>query len=186
MHHISGIPKVRFLDPSEIEKTIAFLVGLPDFSFALAGGAAMQVYGSSRFTEDVDVVADADIQHAALKKIRPLFFGGTRYMFSNDIPVDVIVRSDGYAELYKDALETSWTLKPVGLVVNPEHLLLMKFASNRDKDRLDFQWLATSGHPDLQKVKNLAFRLLGGQFAVERLIEAIAQAEFAKSREKNP
>lgn len=180
-YRLSGVPKPRFLDPAEIEKTIAYLIN-QDFSFALVGGVAMQVYGSTRFTEDVDVVADEDAGAPELRKIRPLGFGGTRYSY-HDIPVDIIVRNDGYRELYTDALKTAWALEPTGLVVDPEHLTVMKFVADRDKDKLDFQWLATSGKVDLAKARNLVFRFLGGQFAVERFDTAVAEAEFKKTRE---
>ena len=86
---LSGKPEERFLDPKQITAALDYLLTRSsDLSFALLGGVAMQVYGSDRFTTDVDVVADTDaIGKPPLSTVRPLKFGGARFKLAKCEPV---------------------------------------------------------------------------------------------------
>ncbi len=65
-----------------------------DVRVALIGGFAMQLYGSLRPTNGVEVVAARGFQ--PFDDGEPLPFGGVRVVV-DDVDTDIIVRSDKYA-----------------------------------------------------------------------------------------
>ena len=59
----------------------------------------------------------------------------------NNVQIDWIVRSDGYHELYRKALQEAISL-PNGLrIVTPEWLVILKFNAGRQKDLDDIVFL---------------------------------------------
>ncbi len=80
---------------------------------ALVDGFALQYFGSTRLTGDIDVVAPAPLQE--LEPTRKLKFGGQKATVvaagnasigkNVSVPVDVIVRDDDFADLYEAALD---------------------------------------------------------------------------------
>jgi hypothetical protein len=112
-----------------------------EIEWALAGGIAMHMYGSPRLTKDVDIIAS---NHLSLTPQHSLSFGGSSYNLQfgkYNVQVDWIVRSDGYRELYRNALKEAIRL-PNGLrVVTPEWLAILKFNAGRQKDLDDIVFL---------------------------------------------
>ncbi|MBI1766578.1 MAG: nucleotidyl transferase AbiEii/AbiGii toxin family protein [Acidobacteria bacterium] len=129
---------------------------------ALAGGIAMHLYGFTRATTDVDLIAAAVL---SLEATRNLTFGGVTYpakVGERVINVDWIVRDDDTAEVYQAALADAVS-SGVGLpVVTPEWLVIMKKLADRGKDYLDLLWLLRQdGLVDRDKVAQLLRVLFG-------------------------
>lgn len=112
-----------------------------EIEWAIAGGIAMHLYGSPRLTKDVDIIAS---NHLSLTPQHSLSFGGSSYNLQvgkYNVQIDWIVRSDGYRELYRNALKEAIRL-PNGLrVVTPEWLAILKFNAGRQKDLDDIVFL---------------------------------------------
>jgi hypothetical protein len=107
---------------------------------AVAGGRALQWFGSDRFTRDVDIVAEAPL--AGLRRVKPITFGGSILRASNGVTVDWIVRSDEAAALYQEALFAARKLPGCPYPVVPvEHLVAMKFGARRGRDLDDIAGL---------------------------------------------
>lgn len=102
--------------------------------WALVGGLAMYLYGSSRLTKDVDIIAS---DYISLRANAPLTFGGNNYIVEigkYKVAVDWIVRNDGYAKYYRAALAET-VVFPNGIkLISPEWLLILKMFAGRQKD----------------------------------------------------
>lgn len=109
--------------------------------WALAGGLAMHLYGSQRLTKDVDIIASKELSLTAKHR---LSFGGSSYTLQigkYEIPIDWIVRNDGYEKYYRAALKDAVRL-PNGLrIVTPEWLVILKINAGRQKDLDDIVFL---------------------------------------------
>jgi predicted nucleotidyltransferase len=96
-------------------------------------------------TRDIDFLSDQEPEGQGF----PLSFGGVSLMVNN-VPVDFIVRRDQYQRMYEAALERA-VVKIIGgarvPVVRASDMMALKLASARQKDVLDFQFLATSLDP---------------------------------------
>lgn len=175
--------KVRFLDPAEIERAIgeiARMSSAEDVRVALAGGAALQLMGSDRLTKDVDFVASAVPTGVVTE--RRLTFGGVKGKSPSGVPVDVIVRDDGYRKLYEEALAQADDVQDVPLrVVTPEHAAAMKLAARRAKDEQDLATLIRLGVLDLPKARAIILKHLG-PYAVDEFNSYVDEAEWRKSR----
>jgi hypothetical protein len=112
-----------------------------EIAWAIVGGLAMYLYGSSRLTKDVDIIAS---QNLSLTPRHLLSFGGSNYTLQigrYSVPVDWIVRNDGYQKFYRAALKDVVVL-PNGLrLVTPEWLVILKFNAGRQKDLDDIVYL---------------------------------------------
>lgn len=132
-----------FLDYADLERaaaTVAKLAKDENVDVALIGGFALQLYGSTRFTRDIDIIASDDIME--LPGGSPLTFGGVKTETPEGVPVDLILRDDRERSLYEEALE--YAVKKRGTpirVVTPEHLAVMKLLAGRLKDLTDLEWL---------------------------------------------
>jgi hypothetical protein len=117
------------------------LAAQEEIEWAVAGGLAMHFYGSPRMTKDVDIIASKNL---SLTPQHPLNFGGQSFTLQvgrYNVQIDWIVRSDGYRELYRQALQQAISL-PNGLrVVTPEWLVILKFNAGRQKDLDDIVFL---------------------------------------------
>lgn len=117
------------------------LAAQEEIEWAVAGGLAMHFYGSPRMTKDVNIIAS---QNLSLTPQHPLTFGGQSFTLQvgrYNVQIDWIVRSDGYRELYRRALQEAIAL-PNGLrVVSPEWLVILKFNAGRQKDLDDIVFL---------------------------------------------
>jgi hypothetical protein len=156
--------KKRTLTPKEIHKAVKAMLDLvkdsDDLKVAVAGGVAMQIYGSRRKTTDVDFLGNWTLgPQDTFKMDHPLSFGGMAYVLAPDIIVDVIVRNDVYKDLYDEALLTAEAIDGVP-VITPDHLAAMKFLANREKDRVDLAWLLKSGLVNVDRVGDILDRTL--------------------------
>ncbi len=138
-----GVVRPAFLDPARIEAALAQIAGAAARAgthVALAGGCALQLYGSDRFTQDVDLLVDGRVP--GLRPRGDLSFGGVRTVAENGVPVDLIARADQYAPLYADALTHAQPMRGVPvLVVTLPYLAAMKLAAGRDKDESDLAFV---------------------------------------------
>ncbi len=125
----------------EAAQQVGQLAAQEEIEWAVAGGIAMHLYGSPRMTKDVDIIASQDI---SLTPQHRLTFGGSSHTLQvgkYHVQIDWIVRSDGYRELYRNALKEAIRL-PNGLrVVTPEWLVILKFNAGRQKDLDDIVFL---------------------------------------------
>lgn len=125
----------------EAAQKIGKLAEQEEITWALAGGLAMHLYGSPRLTKAVDIIASQDL---SLTPQHPLNIGGCNYTLQVGkyaVPIDWIVRSDGYQKFYRAALQDAIRL-PNGLrIVTPEWLVILKFNAGRQKDLDDIVFL---------------------------------------------
>jgi hypothetical protein len=125
----------------EAAQKVGELAAQEEIEWALAGGLAMHLYGSQRLTKDVDIIASHDLSLTAKHR---LSFGGSSYTLQvgkYEVPIDWIVRNDGYEVFYRAALKQAIKL-PNGLrIVTPEWLVILKFNAGRQKDLDDIVFL---------------------------------------------
>ncbi len=121
----------------EIGKTAAS----ENVAWALVGGMAMYLYGSPRLTKDVDVIAT---NYLSLSANGPLSFGGSNYIIEvgkYKVAVDWIVRNDGYAKYYRQALDEAIAMPQGFQLILPEWLVILKMFAGRQKDYDDIVFL---------------------------------------------
>jgi len=148
-----GLAAVRRIGESAEQKKV---------DYALAGGIAMHLYGFTRATTDVDVIASGEL---GLEASRELSFGGKSYPIQvggRVINVDWIVRNDEAADFYQAALADAAPSDAGGPIVTPEWLVILKKIADRGKDHLDLLWLLRQeGLVDREKVGQLVRRHFG-------------------------
>jgi hypothetical protein len=156
---------------------------------ALAGGIAMHIYGFTRATTDVDLIASDRLPLASKKK---LTFGGESYRIKvgkREVQVDAIVRNDELTAIYQaalaDALETDANVK----IISPEWMAILKHLAGRAKDKLDLIWLLQQdGLVDRKKVQKNLVKAIGKQsafFVYEEMKSEFDYADFLKMRERS-
>lgn len=162
-----------FLNPAKINaaiKEVKALAKAAHVHVALAGGVALQWYGSDRFTQDVDFVADGYITalQTGGRSKGVLTFGGTKAIASNGVPIDLIVRDDQYAELYDAALEHASMVHALGVPVVPlRYLGAMKLAAGRGKDLADLQFILLDAKINYTALRGIVKNHLGPYAADE-------------------
>lgn len=158
-----GIVARKFLRPEQIEDAIyevATLAKDQRIHVLLAGGVAMQLYGSDRFTKDVDIISTDEI--AGLRRTGRLTFGGVTTKTSENVPVDVILREDAYRPLFDAALDAPRTIRGVPIpVVSREYLAAMKMVARRAKDLEDLCFLVLGTTLSVPKTRALIVEYLG-------------------------
>lgn len=134
----------------------------------VAGGLAMYLFGHTRNTCDVDVLASKPLGNGRYF-FKNIAFGGTTYV----IPLagkrrilDVIIRDDHARALYESALKHAVRRKGV-LVVDPVHLVLMKLLAGRYRDLGDVQFFLETKQVTVAKAAALAKRIGGVFYASE-------------------
>jgi hypothetical protein len=159
-----------------------------NIAIALAGGIAMHIYGFTRATTDVDMVAQAILP---LEVKRPIDFGGEGYdvrVDERNVPVDVIVRDDKLAKIYQAALAHAKTTDLGIKIVSPEWLVVMKHFSSRAKDKIDLTWLLQEeGLVDRKRIESNLIEAIGedaAYYVVADLESDYTYADFLKAREK--
>ena len=108
---------------------------------ALAGGLAMHLYGFTRATTDVDMIANQLLGWEAKDK---LSFGGETYPASagkREIDLDWIVRDDFFREFYEAALRDAVETDEGLYIISPEWMVILKYIAGRGKDQIDLLWL---------------------------------------------
>lgn len=176
--------KTKFLDPRDVEEAIAeiaVLAARQDVAIALVGGAAMACYGSDRMTKDVDFAADMCFE--SMPVLHQLSFGGYATRTLRGHPVDIIVRSDEYADLYAEAIARSVDHGLPVRVVTPEYLAATKMAAGRDKDVSDLKTLLRLEVPDFRTTRTIVKHHLG-EYAARELDSLRDEIEWTKSRER--
>ena len=175
--------KRRLLAPDVLDRAAAFILEAArdeQVPVVLAGGYAMQFFGSPRLTGDVDIVAADEL--AALPPGEPLSFGGYESV-AEGVPVDVIIRDDDYAELYDEALEHPVSVEGMPMVA-PEYLAAMKMVAGRRKDDEDLEFLLTTeGLLDLDVTREIIRQHLG-VYAVGEFDAFLAEAQWRRNRAK--
>ncbi len=173
----------RFLDPGAVDAAIEEATELARRSqvkIALAGGVAMQMYGSDRFTKDVDFIASGVPSGLVVEK--RLSFGGVSGRTESGTPIRIIVRNDDFVSLYDHALETATELEAGISVVTPECLAAMKLVAGRPKDVEDLKGLIALKAIDLNVARKLIKEHLGA-FAVKEFNAVVEEVEWILSRD---
>lgn len=182
--------KQKFLNASDINRAIDE-VKQSGVRAALAGGAAMQIYGSDRLTLDVDFITPSG--HSELSMLSPpgfalleeLSFGGWKTKSPSGISVDFIVRTDDYWQLYDQAFFESVELSEEGVTVRcvrPEHLAAMKMAAGRTKDEEDLRFLIRN-NLDLPATRRIIQRTMG-TYAAEDFDSYVDEVAWKTSQGK--
>ncbi len=174
MTHKKPLPLLSTADLDAISRILAKEAESEGLSMAVAGGFAMNLYGSRRLTADLDVIADRELEahqyaDAGLSTAGRMAFGGQKFKTSQDVPVDWIVRRDRAADLYREALATAGKA-PGGLpyrIVTAPYLAAMKFWANRPKDHEDLKALIGLRAVNLRQVRGIIRRTLGPDAALE-------------------
>ena len=182
----ASIPTEVGIEAAEATAKIANDNGI---ACALAGGIAMHIYGFTRATTDVDMLAQAILP---MESHGELNFGGESYRVKvgkRTVTVDVIVRNDELRKIYETglagALETDSDLK----IISAEWLVVMKHYAARAKDKLDLIWLLQQdGLVDRKLVERNLIKAVGKKsafFIFKELQSDFDYADFLKLREKS-
>jgi hypothetical protein len=181
-------PMIRTEDGLQALEEVARLARQARVRYAIAGGIAMHLYGFTRATTDVDVVADDVLE---LDAQRELSFGGKSYLVKvgrQNIPVDWIVRDDDYAEWYTGALDAAVDSGVGHPIVSPEWMVVLKFFAGRGKDHLDLLWLLRQeGLVDREEVRRIIVGVMGRKYAAVPLrdLDAIfLEADVMRQRDE--
>ncbi len=156
-------------------------------SYALCGGIAMHLYGFSRATQDVDVIASKALD---LESQRRISFGGESYEVEaggQRVRVDWIVRDDFFRDFYAAALEEAEETEDGYPIIAPEWMIVLKYIARRGKDRLDMMWLLQQpGLVDRERTLKIFEQMLGKRaalFPIREMEEMFAQADIAALRD---
>lgn len=157
--------------------------------WALAGGIAMHLYGFTRATKDVDVIASAVLP---LESKMHLSFGGESYeveVGETKVTVDWIVRDDLFIIFYESALKDALDLAG-RRVVSPEWLAILKYAAKRPKDSLDLRFLLQDDDlidlPTLKKHLLATLGELGAEMPFQEIERLAFEERSLKTFERNP
>jgi hypothetical protein len=147
--------------------------------FALVGGVAVSIRGTTRFTRDVDLAIAVSDDHQAEQILRTLLSDRYRLVATveqehtkrlatarlhahGEVIVDLLFATTGIeTETVADATLVQLPSGPPLPVATVEHLLAMKVLSVSDarlQDRMDIQGLLAVS-PDLTKVRALLARI---------------------------
>lgn len=133
--------------------------------WALVGGVAMHLYGSSRLTKDIDVIASEVLD---LETEKNLGFGGKRYQVKigkKEIPVDWIVRNDTARKFYERALKQAHKLSNGLPIITPEWMVILKYIAGRFKDQQDAVFLLKQKTlVDRKKIRKHITDTAGGEY----------------------
>jgi hypothetical protein len=159
-----------------------------DVDCALCGGLAMQIYGFTRATKDVDFVAS---ELLTLPPKRRLNFGGEAYSVKvgrREIEVDWIVRDDDQQEVYETALQNAVMIEPEGLpILTPEWMVIIKNFAARGKDYLDLLWLLRQPELVNRSLVEKHVKKLFGRFAfavLSDLQSLYLEADLMRARDE--
>lgn len=178
-------PSSIFLSSESIARAISEIVDIAKrggIRVALAGGAALHLYGSGRLTKNVDFLAKRLLHGITTGSCLP--FGGIAGGSPSGVPVNIIVRDDKYQALYGEALGQSIPMEMGVDIVRPEHLVAMKMVARRIKDESDLTTLILSGNLDLPLARSIIQRHLG-PYGVDRFHRCLDEAEWRRSRGGN-
>ncbi len=181
---MTGVTKKKFLSAEDIERAISEVAELSKGTRVfpvLAGGSAMQLYGSDRLTKDVDFVAKAIPAQISVEK--KLSFGGVSGKTPGGLPVCFILRDDDFRPLYLEAHKNAIDVGRPVKVITPEYLAAMKLVAGRGKDEEDLRILLRLKAVDLPKARGAIKRTLGA-FAVKEFDSYVDEVEWRRSRDE--
>ena len=170
-------PFKRFLSADQIEtalKEVATLADQAGVAVALVGGVALQLYGSDRFTRDVDFVTYAHTSGLFIYNHTSGFFdamvmsiGGVQGKTKSGIPVDFLFGGE-YPKLYEEALQRAERTSSLPVpVARLAHIIAMKMVARRAKDEGDIETMLRIGAVDVAETKSVIKRHLGTYGAKE-------------------
>ena len=181
----TSIPTEVGIEVAEMTSKVAREHGI---ACALAGGIAMHIYGFTRATTDVDIIAQAVLP---LESKKNLNFGGKSYQIKvgkRTVTVDIIVRNDELEDVYRTALNQALDTDIGIKIISPEWLAIMKHFASRAKDKLDLIWLLQqNGLVDRKLIEENLVMALGKKsafFVYKELQSDFDYADFLKTREK--
>jgi hypothetical protein len=154
---------------------------------AICGGLSMHLYGFTRATQDVDLIAD-DILPIAF--VKDLSFGGRSYLVPIDgkeIEVDWIVRNDDLSDLYLAALRDKIYTEDQLPIISPEWLVILKHLAGRGKDHIDCVWLLRQDHLVNRELMISKIREFMGKhafWAIKDLESLILEADLLKAKDE--
>lgn len=154
---------------------------------AIAGGLAMQLYGFTRATKDIDVVASDTIGFTAEQQLE---FGGQIYKVrigDKEIEVDWIVRADDKRMVYEAALADAEMTEHGFPIITPEWMVILKYLAGRGKDYIDLMWLLQQpGLVSRERIISMIESLMGPMafWAKQDMESVFMEADFRKQREK--
>lgn len=158
-------------------------------AYALAGGLALHLYGFTRATKDVDLVASELLNLLATEQ---LSFGGATYQVQVGerlLAVDWIVRDDFFREFYVNALRDAIVTEQGLPILTPEWLVILKYIARRSKDKIDLDWLVQqAGLVDRDQVKQHIIEVMGEKaavFPIAELEEIFQRADLNKWRDQD-
>lgn len=173
----------------EAAEATAKVAGENGIACALAGGIAMHIYGFTRATTDVDMVAQTVLP---LTSHCELNFGGESYRVKvgkRTVTVDVIVRNDELKKIYEIALAGALETDSDLMIISAEWLVVMKHFAARAKDKLDLIWLLQQdGLVDRKLIERNLTKAVGKKsafFIHKELQSEFDYADFLKHREKS-
>ncbi len=182
----ASIPTEVGVEAAEATAKIASENGI---ECALAGGIAMHIYGFTRATTDVDLIADSDLPLESKKSLR---IGGRSYLIkvgNREVQVDVIVRNDELAAVYKSALAEAVETDVGVKIISSEWMMILKHFAQRAKDKLDLIWLLQQdGLVNRKQVEKNLIRAIGKKaafFVFKDMQSDFDYADFLKVREKS-
>lgn len=167
--------------------TVARIADNEEVDYALAGGIAMHLYGFTRATVDVNMIASKLLE---LPAKADLTFGGKTYQVDlnqQTVEVDWIVRNDEKAFLYEAALAEAEETAEGLAIVSPEWMVLLKHFAGRGKDEMDLLWLLRQDDlVDRQLLMNIVKQMFGRfAFTVEQEMEHwFLQADLMKAKDE--
>jgi hypothetical protein len=181
------MPRKVKINSSSIKASIPTEVGVR--AAELAARVAMHIYGFTRATTDVDLLASEKLP---LKSKRKLTFGGESYRIKvgrREVQVDAIVRNDQLSAVYQAALANALETDAEVDIVSPEWMAILKYFAGRAKDKLDLIWLLQQdGLVDRKQVQKNLVKAIGKQsayFVFEEIKSEFDYADFLKVREKS-
>ncbi|MGH9800363.1 MAG: hypothetical protein ACRD82_08365 [Blastocatellia bacterium] len=180
-------PSITTEDGVAAAETVTKMAQERGIDCALAGGVAMHLYGFTRATTDVDMVASGTLD---LETDRKLSFGGETYTIevgARKIAVDWIVRDDEVAEIYSAALVDAKEMTNGVKLISPEWLTIIKKLADRGKDQIDLLWLLRRpGLVDRKLVEQHIRKIFGkGAYWPLRDLESVyLEADLLKAKDE--
>ncbi len=142
-------------------ETVGELAEANNIEWALVGGLAMRFYGSSRLTQEVDIIASKTLPMISQSLLKQ---GGARYHIQTAeriVAVDWIIRSDEAKNFYQAALNDFVMIENVP-IITPEWLVILKYIAGRFNDKEDSVFLLSrSNTVNRSKIKESVLKIGG-------------------------
>ena len=166
----------------EVARTAARAAHAQGIRCALAGGLAMHLYGFTRATQDVDMIADLALDWPVKDQ---LSFGGETYAAqagAREIALDWIRRNDFFQDFYEAALCDAVEIEAGLFIISPTWLVVLKYIAGRGKDQIDLLWLLQQPSlVDRDEVRAHIVRVMGEKNAalpLRELTQKFQQADL--------